>query len=213
MGTSPKPATRIGFGAIAVAALAAAYNLGRISAESDSQPQSRQDAANKNAPHLQSTLSVTRNRLANCEKTLQRSDPYLQKREKKPHTNEDKPTPSPDSDLSEQCLIASQPNDLHNMSMDCRDFWWLFKAYEEILGSSTIGCETVLSIRDLAQAQHSICTAIIKFLEDPSQPDVTSSILGLSAMENAYLFKSEHGDVDIDELVKNPACIARMQTE
>ncbi|XYI02965.1 hypothetical protein ACMHYB_25705 [Sorangium sp. So ce1128] len=213
MGISPKPATWIGFGVIAVAALAAAYNLGRISAESDNQPRSRQDAASKNAPYLQSTLSVTRKRLANCEKTLQRSDPHLQKSEKKPHANEDKPTPSSEPELLEQCIIASQPNDLHNMSMDCRDFWWLFNAYEEILGSSTIDCETVLSIRDLAQSQHSICTAIIRFLEDPSQPDVTSSILGLSAMENAYVFKSEHGDVDIDELVKNPACIARMQTE
>ncbi|AUX19795.1 hypothetical protein SOCEGT47_002480 [Sorangium cellulosum] len=97
--------------------------------------------------------------------------------------------------------------------MDCREFVWLFNAYKEILGSSTIDCETVLSIRDLAQTQHSICTAIIRLLEDPSQPDVTSSILGLSAMESAYVFKSEHGDVDIDELVKNPACIARMQAE
>jgi hypothetical protein len=213
MRTSPKPTTWIGLGVIAVAALAAAYNLGRISAESDKQPRSRQDAASKNDPYLESSLSVTRKRLANCEKTLQRSDPHLQKSENKPHANEDKPTLSPESELLKQCIIASQPNDLHNMSMDCRDFWWLFSAYEEILGSSALDCETVLSIRDLAQTQHSICTAIVSFLEDPSQPDVASSILGLGAMENAYVFKSEHGDVDVDELVKNPACVDRMQAE
>ncbi|WP_437986925.1 hypothetical protein [Sorangium sp. So ce117] len=213
MRTSPKPTTWIGFGAIAVAVLAAAFYLGKTSAESNKKTQARHDAVSKNDSYIQATLSVARKRLANCEKTLQRSDQHLQKNEDESYANEDKSTHSPESELLKQCIIASQPNDLHNMSMDCRDFWWLFNAYEEILGSSTLDCGTVLSIRELAQAQHSICAAIISFLEDSSQPDVASSALGLAAMENAYVFKSQHGDVDIDELVKNPACIARMQTK
>ncbi|WP_437589682.1 hypothetical protein [Sorangium sp. So ce1000] len=40
-----------------------------------------------------------------------------------------------------------------------------------------------------------------------------SDVRGIDAMENAYIFRSEYGDIDINELVKNPACIARMQAE
>ncbi|XXY49353.1 hypothetical protein WME91_56020 [Sorangium sp. So ce269] len=213
MGTSPKPKIWVELGAIAVAALAVAYNLGRISVENDNQPQSRQDTASENDRHLQSTLSVARKRLANCEKTLQRRDHRPQKSEEKPHTGEEKTTPSSGPELSEQCIIASQAKELHRMATNCWNFRRQFDAYNEILGSGTIDCETVLSVRDLAQAQYSICSAVIRSFEDTSRPDVTSDILGLDAMESAYMFRSDYGDVDIDKLVKNPACIARMQTE
>ncbi|WP_437538132.1 hypothetical protein WME79_19635 [Sorangium sp. So ce726] len=211
MGTSPKPTTWIGSGAIAIAALAAAYNLGRISAESDNGPQSHQAAASKDDPDLRSTLRVTRKRLASCEKTLQRRDQHLQKRDGDPHTNDDNPILPLESGLPTQCIIRSQAIQLHMLAENCRDFRWQINAYEQILGSSTLDCGTVLSIRDLAQTQHSTCVSVIRSFEDASQPDVTSDILGLDAMENAYMFRDEHGDVDIDKLVKNSACIARMQ--
>ncbi|WP_437782879.1 hypothetical protein [Sorangium sp. So ce1097] len=213
MGTSPTPTTWIGLGSIAVAALAAAYILGRASAESDSQPQSHQDVASKNDPDLRSTLSATRKRLATCEKTLQRRDHHLQKREENPHANEDKLTPSPEPELPKQCIIASAATQVHTLSANCTNFRRHFDAYKEVLGSSTIGCEIVLSIRDLARNQYSICAAIARSFEDGSHSDITSDIRGVDAMENAYMLRSEYGDIDIDDLVKNPECIARMQTE
>jgi hypothetical protein len=213
MGTLPKPTTWIGFGAIAIAALAAAYNLGKISAESDEQPQARQDAASKDDPDLRSTLSVTRKRLASCEKTLQGRDHHRQKREEHRPTNEDKRTPSPKPELSEQCRIELQASELDMLDVDCRNFLGTFGAYKEILSSSTIGCEAVLSIRDLARDQYSTCSNVIRYFEDAPQPGVARDRRGIGAMENAYMLKSYYGDVDIDELVKNPACIDHMQTE
>ncbi|WP_438011094.1 hypothetical protein WME89_21945 [Sorangium sp. So ce321] len=213
MGTLPKPTTWIGFGAIAISALAAAYNLGKISAESNKQPESRQDAASKDDPDLQSTLSVTRKRLASCEKALQRRDHHPQEREGHPHTSEDKRTPSRKPELPEQCRIESQASELEMLAVNCRNFSGTFGAYKAILSSSTIDCETVLSIRDLARDQYSDCSDVVRSLEDASRPDVTSDRRGISAMESAYMFKSYYGDVDIDGLVKNPACIARMQTQ
>ncbi|WP_437492522.1 hypothetical protein WME75_18205 [Sorangium sp. So ce1014] len=213
MGTSPKPTTWIGLGAIAIAALAAAYNLGKISAESNEQPQARQDAASKNDPDLRSTLSVTRKRLASCEKTLQRRDHHRQKREEHPHTNEDKRIPSPKPEFSEQCRIELQAIELERLAMNCRNFSGTFGAYKAILSSSTIDCEAVLSIRDLARDQYSECSDVIRSFEDASQPNVASDRRGIDAMESAYMFKSYYGDVDIDELVKNPACIDHMQAE
>ncbi|WP_437627176.1 hypothetical protein [Sorangium sp. So ce1151] len=213
MGTSPKPTAWIGFGAIAVAVLAAAYCLGRLSAKGDNQPRSHQAVASKDGPDLRSALSAARNRLASCEEILQHRDNHLQKREGKPRTSEDIPTPPPQPEPSEQCIIASRAKELKWMSANCRDFRWQFTAYEEILGSSTLDCGTILSIRELAQTQYSICADVARSFEDTSQPDVTSDILGIDAMESAYMTKGEYGDVDINELVKNPACIARMLTE
>ncbi|WP_437718453.1 hypothetical protein WMF45_19710 [Sorangium sp. So ce448] len=213
MGTSPKPTTWIGFGAIAIAALTAAYNLGKISAESDEQPQARQDAASKNDPDPRSTLSVTRRRLASCEKTLQRRDHHREKGQEHPSTNEDKRPPSPKSERPEQCMIQLQASELAMLDVDCRGFLAGFGAYREILGSSTFDCETVLSIRDLARDQYSACSSIIRYFEDAPQPGVTGDRRSIGAMENAYTFKSYYDDVDIDELVKNPACIDPMQTE
>ncbi|WP_129347576.1 hypothetical protein [Sorangium cellulosum] len=213
MGTSPKPTTWIGFGAIAVAALAAAYNLGKVSAESNKQPESRQDAASKDDSDLQSNLSVTRRRLASCEETLQRRDRHPQKRGGHPQTDEDKRTHSPKLELSEQCRFESQAIELETLSVSCRSFMGSFGAYKAILSSGTIDCETVLSIRDLARDQYSDCSNIISSIEDASQPDVASDRRGINAMESAYMFKSHYGDVDIDELVQNPACIDRMQAE
>ncbi|WP_437631754.1 hypothetical protein [Sorangium sp. So ce854] len=213
MGTSPKPTTWIGFGVIAIAALTAAYNLGKISAESDEQPQARQDAASKNDPDLRSTLSVTRKRLASCEKTLQRRNHHRQKRQEHPPTNEDKRTPSPEPELPEQCMIQLQAVELTMLDVDCRSFLGGFGAYREILSSSMFDCETVWSIRDLARYQYSACSSIIRYFEGAPQPGITSDRRGIGAMENAYMFKSYYGDVDVDDLVKNPACIDPMQTE
>lgn len=213
MGTSQKPTTWIGSGFIAVAALAAGYTLGRTSVESDNQTQSHQDAASKDDPDLRSTLSTTRKRLASCEETLQRRDSHLQKREKKPDANEDKPISSPEPELPKQCIITTQAMQLKTMAANCFSFRWQFNAYKEILGSDALDCETVLSIRDLARNQHSICTAVARSFDDASQPDVTSNVFGLDAMESAYMFRSDYGDVDVDELVKNPECVARMRTE
>ncbi|AUX25810.1 hypothetical protein SOCEGT47_063620 [Sorangium cellulosum] len=99
------------------------------------------------------------------------------------------------------------------LATNCTNFRRHFDAYKEILGSSTIGCETVLNIRDLAQNQHSICAAVARSFEDTAQPDIMSDIRGIDAMENAYMLRSEYGDIDVNELIKNPECIARMQTE
>ncbi|WP_437875474.1 hypothetical protein [Sorangium sp. So ce513] len=213
MGTSLKSTTWIGFGAIAVAALAAAYDLGKISVEGNEQPQARQDAAGESDPDLRSTLSVTRRRLASCETTLQRREHHAQKRAGHLHVNEDKRTPSPMPELSEQCRIETRATELEMLNMNCRVFSGLFGAYKVILSSSTFDCETVLSIRDLARDQYSTCSDVIRSLEDASQPDIASDRRGIGIMESAYMFKSYYGDVDIDELVKNPACIARMQAE
>lgn len=198
---------------VAVAVLAAAFHLGKISAEGDKKTQALHDVASKNDSYLRATLSVAQKRLASCEKSLQHREPQLQKKERTPRANEDESTPSPKPELSEQCVIRSLAKELHRMATNCRNFSWQFNAYEEILGSSAIDCGTILSIRDLAQAQYSNCIAVARSFEDASRPDVTSTILGLDAMESAYMFRSEFGDVDVDELVKNPECIARMRTE
>lgn len=200
-------------GSIAIAALAAAYNLGRISAERDDRNQPHRDVASKDDPDLRSTLNATRKQLASCEKTLQRRDHHLQQIEGKPHTNEDKPTPSPEPELPKQCMIASAATQVHTLSANCTNFRRHFDAYKAILGSSAIDCETVLSIRDLARNQHSICVVIAKSFEDGSHSDLMSDVRGVDAMENSYMLRSEFGDIDINELVKNPECIARMQTE
>ncbi|WP_437746982.1 hypothetical protein WMF39_19365 [Sorangium sp. So ce1504] len=213
METSSKPTRWLGFGVVAIAASAAAYNLGRASAGSDDQHQSHQDAARNNDSDVRSALSVTRRRLISCEETLQRRDHQHQKREGKPHAREGSPTPPPEPALSKQCDIASRAAELNRMAESCRDFRWQFNAYEEILGNLTIDCESVLNIRELAREQFSICSAVIRHFESASQPDVTSDIRGINAMEGAYMTKDEYGDVDIDELVKNPECIARMQAE
>jgi hypothetical protein len=212
MGTSPKPTTWIGFGAIAVAALAAAYSLGKISVDSNEQPQARQDAASESDPDLRSTLIVTRKRLASCETTLQRRDHHAPKGEGHLHVNEDKRTPPPLPELTEQCKIESQASELEMLAMDCGLFSGMFGAYKAILGSSAIDCDTILSVRDLARDQYSTCSDVIRAFEDELQPGVASDRRGINVMERAYMFKSYYGDVDIDELVKNPACVARMQT-
>lgn len=213
MKTSPKPTRWLAFGVIAIATSAATYNLGRASMESENQYQTHQDAARNDDSDVRLVLSVTRNRLVNCEKTLQRRDHHSQKREEKPHVGEGSPTHPSEPALSKQCDIASRATELNRMAENCRDFRWQFNAYEEILSSTSIGCESVLSIRDLARDQFSICSAVIRHFESASQPDVTSDIRGISAMESAYMTRDEYGDVDIDELVKNPECIARMQVE
>lgn len=213
MGTSPAPATWIGSGLIAVAALAAAYNLGKISTQRETQAQSHQDAASKDEPDLRSTLSATQKRLTICEASLQRREHRVQKREGKLHTNDDTRTPSPYPELPKECIIASQATQLHALAANCTNFRRHFDAYKAILGSTTLDCETVLSIRDLARNQHSICAAIARSFEDTSQADVTSDPRGIDAMENAYMLRNEYGDIDVDELVKNEECIARMQAE
>lgn len=99
------------------------------------------------------------------------------------------------------------------MAENCRDFRQQFNAYEEILSNTSLDCESVLSIRNLAIGQSSICSAVLRHFESASQPDVTSDVRAINAMESAYMTKDEYGDVDIDALVKNPECIARMQVE
>jgi hypothetical protein len=213
METLLKQIAWIGLGFIAIAALAA-YNLGRVSAASDNRTQSHQDAAGKEDPDLRSTLSATQKRLANCEKTLQRRDHDLQKREGKPHATEGNPTPSPEPELPKQCIIAIQAKEQNRMAANCRDFRRHFDAYKAILSSSTIDCETVLSIRYLARMQYQTCMLIIKVNEEINEKYATNGPVAIDAVEDAYTTKSKHGDVDdIDELVKNPECIARMQTQ
>jgi hypothetical protein len=217
MGTSQKPTTWIVLGFIAIAALAATYKLRRIWRESDNQSQSHQDAASKDDPDLRSTLSATQKRLASCEKDLQHRDHHLQKREGKPHSNEDNPTRSPEPESEpecpKQCIIASQARSVNTMGTNCRNFRWHFDAYKAILGSSTLDCDTILSIRDLAQMQYSICVSIIKVDEDVHFQDATSDPLAVGAVEDAYTTRSEYGDINIDELVKNPECMTRMQAK
>ncbi|WP_437664523.1 hypothetical protein [Sorangium sp. So ce1182] len=214
MGTSPKPIAWIVFGSVAVAASAAAYNLGRTSAESDDRTQSHQDAASKDNPDLRSTLSAVQKRLASCEKSLQRRDHHPLMREEKPHASEDIPTPPPERELSKQCIAAMQAKELTMAGANCRNFRRHFDAYKTILGSSALDCETVLSIRGLARSQYNICTLIIQVNKEINEQGATIDPLAIDAVQDAYTTKSEHGNVnDIDALVKNPACIARMQTE
>lgn len=214
MGTSPKSTTWIGLGTIAIAALAAAYNLGRTSAESGSRPQRHQDAASKDDPDLRSALSAAQKRLASCEETLQRHDQHLQKREETLHTNEDNPTPSPEPALPKQCIIASQVKSLHMLAANCRSFRRHFDAYKTILGSSTIHCEIVLDIVSMAHVQSSFCAAIIRTSEGTTYQDAMSDPLAIAAAEDAYATRNEYGDPgDIKALVKNPECIAQMRTE
>ncbi|WP_437550941.1 hypothetical protein WME97_08275 [Sorangium sp. So ce367] len=213
METSPTPTTWIALGTITVAALVAAYNLRTISREGVNQPQSHQEAVNKDVPDLQSTLIATQKKLASCEKTLQRRDPGLQKRDEKPHTSEDNPTLSPEPDCPKQCVVASQARSLNTTGANCRNFRWHFDAYKKILGSDTLDCDTVLSIRDLAQMQYSLCVGIIKTNEDAHFRDATRDPLAVDAVEDAYATRSEYGDIDINELVKKPECIARLRAE
>ncbi|WP_437580947.1 hypothetical protein [Sorangium sp. So ce887] len=210
MGTPPKPKTWILSGSIAVAALAAAYTMGRISAESDNRTQSHHDVASKDDPDLRSTLSAIRKRLASCEKTLQRRDHHLQKREEKPHTNANNPTVSPAPEVPKQCIVVSQATDL---TANCTNFRRHFNAYKAILGSSMLDCRTVLSIRELAIKQSSICAIVTRSFDGGSQPDPTSDPHGIDAMKNAHIVRSEHGVIDMNDLVKNPECINRMQAE
>ncbi|WP_437311294.1 hypothetical protein [Sorangium sp. So ce388] len=211
MKTSPKPTTWIGLVFIAVAALAA-YNLGKISAPSDNRPQTHQDVR-KNKPDLRSTLSATQQRLDICEEARQRRDHDLHEGARKPYISEATPTPSPERELSKQCIIAMQAQDLNIAGAHCRNFRRHLDAYKAILGSSTVSCETVLRIRDLAQRQRQTCALITRINEEPGSQDVTSDPLAAGAVEDAYAIIRKYGDIDINNLVKNPACIARIQAE
>ncbi|WP_437538133.1 hypothetical protein WME79_19640 [Sorangium sp. So ce726] len=214
MGTSPKPTAWIGLGTVAVAALAAAYNLGRISTERDTRPQSHQNAASQNDPDPRSTLSVIQKRLASCETTLQRRDHNPQKREGRPQATEGNPAPAPEPELPKQCITALQARSLTMMAAHCRNFREHFDAYKTILGSSTIDCDTVLSIRDMARMQYLRCVGIVKVNEDADYQDAASNPLAIDAVEESYTVRGEHADIDdIDKLVNNPECLARMQTE
>ncbi|WP_437330206.1 hypothetical protein [Sorangium sp. So ce381] len=213
METSPKPMTWIALGSISAAALVA-YNLGMRSVANDSRSQSHQDAGSEGDPDLRSTVSATQKRLASCEKALQRRGPHLQKREKKLYANEGNPTPPPEPELPKQCIIAMQAKEQNMVAANCEDFRRHFDAYKAILGSNAIDCETVLSIRDLARMQYQLCILIIKVDEELREQYATSGPIAIDAVEDAYATKSKHGDIDdIDELVKNPECIARMQTK
>lgn len=213
MGTSSKPIAWIILGSISVAALVA-YNLGRISVANDSQPQSHQDAGSAGDPDLRSTVSATQKRLASCEKALQRRDPRPQKKEKEPYANEGNPTPPPEPELPKQCIIAMQEKEQNMVAANCEDFRKHFDAYKVILGNNTIDCESVLSIRGLARMQYQLCILIIKVDEELREQYATSGPIAIDAVEDAYATKSKHGDIDsIDDLVKNPECIARMQTK
>lgn len=214
MGTSPKPTTWIGLGIVAVAVLAAAYNLGRTSAESGSRPQRHQHAASKDDPDLRSALSDAQKRLASCEKTRQRYDQHLQKREESLHTNEDNPTPSSEPAPAKRCIVASQVKQLHLMAANCGSLRRHFDAYKTILGSSTIDCEIVVDIYSLAQGQSTLCAAVIRSSEGATYQDAMSDPLAIAAAEDAYATKNEYGDPgDLRALVKNPECIARMRPE
>ncbi|WP_437278559.1 hypothetical protein WME90_46335 [Sorangium sp. So ce375] len=211
MKASPEPTTWIGLGFITVAALAA-YNLGRTSAPSDNRTQTRQDVR-KNKPDLRSTLSATQQRLAICEETRQRRHHDLHEGARKPYIREDNATPSPERELSKQCIVAIQAQDINITGNHCRNFRRHFDAYKAILGSSTVGCETVLSIRDLARRQRQICSLITRINEEPGTQDATSDPLAVGAVEDAYTVVSKYGNIDLDKLVKNPACIVRMQAK
>ncbi|WP_437931771.1 hypothetical protein WMF37_21775 [Sorangium sp. So ce291] len=194
--------------------MAAAYNLGRTSAESDDRPQSHQDAASKDNSDLRSTLSAAQKRLASCEKSLQRRDHHPLMREENPHTSEDIPTPPPERELSKQCIAAMQAKEMTMAGANCRNLRRHFDAYKTILGSRTLDCETVLSIRGLARTQYNICILIIQVNKEINEQGAMIDPLAIDAVRDAYATKSEHDNVnDIDALVKNPACIARMQTE
>ncbi|WP_434042777.1 MULTISPECIES: hypothetical protein [Sorangium] len=214
MGTSPKPTTWIGLGFIAVAALAAAYNLGRTSAERGSRPQRHQEAASKGDPDLRSALSVAQKRLASCEKARQRYHQHLQKREEALHTNEDNPTPSSEPAPAKRCIVASQVKQLHLMAANCGSLRRHFDAYKTILGSSTIDCEIVLEIASMAHGQSTLCAAVIRSSEGATYQDAMSDPLAIAAAEDAYATRNEYGDPgDLRALVKNPECIARMRPE
>jgi hypothetical protein len=214
METSPKPTTWIGLGTIAVAALAAAYNLGRTSAESGSRLQRHQEAASKGDPDLRSALSVAQKRLASCEKTLQRHDQHLQKTEETPQTNEDNPTPSPKPALPKRCIVALQVKELHLLAANCRSLRRHFDAYKTILGSSTIDCEIVLDIHSMAHGQSTLCAVIIRSSEGATYQDAMSDPLAIAAAEDAYATRNEYGDLgNINDLVKNPECIAQMRPQ
>ncbi|MGK4000202.1 hypothetical protein [Sorangium sp. So ce1024] len=214
MGTLPRPTAWIVLGAIAVVALAAAYNLGRSSAEKGSRPQRHQEAASKGDPDLRSALSIAQKRLASCEETLQRHDQHLQKREGTPHTNEDNPTPSPEPALPNRCTVAAQVKELHLLAANCRSLRRHFDAYKTILGSSTIDCEIVLDIASMAHGQSSFCAAIIRISEGAAYQDAMSDPLVIAAAEDAYAIRDEYGDPgDIRALVKRPECRARMRSD
>ncbi|WP_437900586.1 hypothetical protein [Sorangium sp. So ce124] len=214
MGTSSKPTTWIGLGIIAAAALAAAYNLGRTSAESGNRPQRNQHAASEDDPDLRSALSVAQKRLASCEKTLQRHDQLLEKREETLHIDKDNPTPSPEPALPERCIVASQVKHVHLLAANCGSIRRHFDAYKTILGSSTIDCEIVLDIVSMAQGQSALCDAIIRITEGATYQDAMSDPLAIAAAEDAYATRSEYGDLGyIEKLVKNPECIARMRPQ
>ncbi|WP_437631755.1 hypothetical protein [Sorangium sp. So ce854] len=214
MGTSPKPTIWIGLGLIAVAALAAAYNLGRTSAEGGSRHQRQQGAASKNDPDLRSALSTARKRLASCEETLQRHDQHLQQREDTLHTNGDESTPSPAPALPKECTIASQVKELQMLAANCRGLRRHFDAYKAILGSNTISCEIVLDVLSVAHVQSSFCATIIRANEGTVYRDAMSDPLAIAATEDAYATRNECGNPDdLRALVKNPECIAQLRTE
>jgi hypothetical protein len=151
--------------------------------------------------------------LAICEETRQRRDQDPHEGARKPYSSEGNPTPSPERGLSKRCIIAMQAKDLNITGAQCRNFRRHFDAYKAILGSSTVSCETVLSIRDLARRQRQICALITRINEEPGTQDATSDPLAIGAIEDAYTISSKYGDVDMNKLVNNPACIARMQAE
>lgn len=99
------------------------------------------------------------------------------------------------------------------LAANCRSLRRHFDAYKTILGSSTIDCEIILDIQAVAQVQSSFCAAIIRISEGTTYQDAMSDPLAIAAAEDAHATRNEYGDLDdVDELVKNPECIARMRT-
>ncbi|KYG02608.1 hypothetical protein BE21_54690 [Sorangium cellulosum] len=107
-----------------------------------------------------------------------------------------------------------QVKDLHMLAANCRSFRRHFDAYKTILGSSTIDCEIVLDIHSVAQGQSALCAAIIRISEGATYQDAMSDPLAIAAADDAYATRNEYGDLgNLNDLVKNPECKARMRPQ
>jgi hypothetical protein len=87
----------------------------------------------------------------------------------------------------------------------CQDFGQYADAFKVILGDPQIDCATVVAIQHLAQNQHLRCMSVIRAYESEAETLMENDRITF-VMRDAYHFRDEYGDENVDDWVKNPAC-------
>jgi hypothetical protein len=103
------------------------------------------------------------------------------------------------------CKTVAEAKEMQMLADYCQDFGKYVEAYKAILANPQIDCETVVTIQRLAQNQHLRCMSVIRVYESEAETLMENDRITF-VMRDAYRFRDEYGDVNVDDWVKNPAC-------